>query len=780
MDLDALRDADFSLLDDAVSDWSTMVGDLETLKEDAEKGLRGAANKANWAGYNATVTKEFIGKTSGEFADAHTQAHSIHKVLQDTRDELKAYKRQLHEVIERAGKKNLTIIGGKGSFTVTATTRPDWASDPSGKTDAGDQAAVDQFRDEIQRILDKATESDSTASSVLVAIADQSELGFSDANYNNRDTVADALKKADELARLAKKDPDELTVKEFDTLTAGLKKYGNDGLFAERFATDLGPKKTLEFWSGITDQRNDDIFSNRRDQLDDLQRGLSLTLASASQSDSAAMADWKHNAIDLGATRLGNNGTGPTGFQVMSNLMRVGDYDDRFMVDYGTRLMAEEKAITGYGQLPNSTWHLNDAWQTTEGAGIDQYLNYIGEDSGADPLTGYLRGLSNSPDAATEFFNQEYVSKDDPDNPFERGDDDKKSKASLSNFQYLFEERDWPHERGADGEVVHVGQNNLAMALEAATTGHPAGEMPTIDTPAHNADQAKLMSSVVSSISEKPSLLTEHSYMSDSIGQMTSEYLPDINRATTDVEPNPESDDWHQIENLYPVTGESAQMDHADVSRFLIALGQNPEGYAAVEVGQKNYMANLMDYHFNPDLPQDQRYNQSMENTVKEITRQSAEIGGSLAIGRQEAVLGPAKEDDDDYNHAVSQWQNVASGLIGTGIGVGTSFAATPAAGAAAGGIAGTVSSVVLGELFKDVEGSNLDDSGLTSAQLWEDSRERNIALAQRAATEAAQVHHSQHAGQAGGWALSGTQNGFLDASANGRQMADDLTTEIP
>jgi hypothetical protein len=220
-------------------------------------------------------------------------------------------------------------------------------------------------------------------------------------------------------------------------------------------------------------------------------------------------------------------------------------------------------------------------------------------------------------------------------------------------------------------------------------------------------------------------------------------------------------------------------MDHADVSRFLIAVGQNPEGYSAVEVGQKNYMANLMDYHMNPDLPEDQRYGQSMENTIKEISRRSAEVGGCLAIGRQEAVLGPAKEADEAYNHAVSQWQNAASGVVGTGIGVGTSFIASPIAGAAVGGVAGTVSGAVLGELFNGVEGSNLEDKGLTSAELWEDSRERNIALAQKAATEAAKAHHSPYAGQVGEWARYGTQDGFNDASTDGRRMADDLQTEI-
>lgn len=64
MDLDTLRFANFSTINEAVTDWSTLVRNLEDLQKQAEQGLHQAANKANWAGVNAQVTKEFIGKTA--------------------------------------------------------------------------------------------------------------------------------------------------------------------------------------------------------------------------------------------------------------------------------------------------------------------------------------------------------------------------------------------------------------------------------------------------------------------------------------------------------------------------------------------------------------------------------------------------------------------------------------------------------------------------------------------------------------------------------------------
>jgi len=762
---DALYHANFTLLSEAVTDWGTLVTSLEQLRKDAETGLHQAANRANWAGVNQQVSKEFIGKTAGEFADAHTQANSIYRILDDTLGELKGFHRQLTTAVEGARTKGFSVLPQGDGFMVTLTARP---RDPAGN-EPDRTAEMTAVRDDIQKILNQASTSDSSAATVLKALSDQSELGFSGADYKDRDSAAAAVKEADDLARLARKDPHDLTVKEFDRLNAGFKKYGADPLFAERFATGLGPQKTLEFWSGLTDGRNYDVADKRREQLDDLQRGLSLTLAGASQSDSAAMSAWKDEMTGLGAKRIGGDG-GPMGFQVMSNLMRAGDYDDKFLTDYGTRMMATERQLTGNGQTPNRFWQFGGA------GGTLQRLNFLGDDSGADPLTGYMRALSNSPDAATAFFNEDYVTKDDPDNPFLRDTDGNgaKGKVPLSNFQYLFEERDWPQETSLEGDDLHTGQNYLAMALEAATTGHPAGEMPTIDTPAHNAQQAKLFESIVSSIADSPERLTDNGYMSDSIGQITSEYLPDVNRAMTD-------DGDRDTDRLFPVSGASATINHRDVTALLISVGQNPEGYAAIEVANKSYMANLMDYHMNPNLSSENRYSQDVQFAVEQIAHGSGEVSGTLAIGRQEAIAGPADEDDKAYEHSVAQWKNTASGVIGTGIGVGATFIASPVGGAVAGGVAGSVSSLVLEELFQDAEGHAKDDAGAAMGKQWETGVDQNSTYTERAAELAARTHNRTELreGSIDEKARAAAQQGFRAAGVNSQFMAPHLKTDI-
>lgn len=68
MDLDALRHLNFSQLDDAIDDWDQMTRDLKTVADHADRNLKGKADKANWTGYNAAVTREFVDKTSGSSA----------------------------------------------------------------------------------------------------------------------------------------------------------------------------------------------------------------------------------------------------------------------------------------------------------------------------------------------------------------------------------------------------------------------------------------------------------------------------------------------------------------------------------------------------------------------------------------------------------------------------------------------------------------------------------------------------------------------------------------
>ncbi|WP_330331402.1 hypothetical protein OHS33_17755 [Streptomyces sp. NBC_00536] len=410
MDLEALRNADFTKLATAVADWSAMVTKLKALAEDARTDMGGKATKANWAGVNATVTREFIGKTAKEFGDAATEADSVRNILSDTHGELVGFKTELNNTIEQALARNLTVVStGNGGFTVSMNIHPDRAAKghPVPEHTVADEIAL---RDTVQGILQRATESDTTAAQALSMLVSQNPYGFSDASYYNRDVAAAAIKDAERIANLLKKKGDDLTPEEFDELNKDLAAHKDDRLFQEEFATTLGPRGLLDFWADLSDPSDGGTLQRaRHDQLGDFQKNLSFTLAGATQSDSPAMRAWEDEMVKQGDQMVQTRGTRVYGFQLMSNLMRNGDWDNRFLNDYGNALVATEKKM----KMPDHYWN--------SGTPPMPKMNFIGEDFGRDPMTGFMTGLANSPNAATEFFNTtqptdnaQYVLKDRP------------------------------------------------------------------------------------------------------------------------------------------------------------------------------------------------------------------------------------------------------------------------------------------------------------------------------------------------------------------------------
>ncbi|WP_432123976.1 hypothetical protein [Streptomyces sp. C10-9-1] len=720
MDFDTLLHAKFGTLDAALTDWNTLVTNLEKLEKDATEGLKGAAGKADWQGVNSQVGRKFIDKTAGEFADAHTQATSIRNILRDTLGELKKAKNDLDGAIATARLQLVSVVPSGKSFIAKAM-------DGDVGKDV-EQRTVDGVRDRIDRIIAAAAESDSSAAKVLRALVDQAGKGFGDAAYADRDQAADAMRTAENLAALAKRDPGKLTAAEFDTLLAGLTKYHGDDLFSSTFAHRLGAQGTLDFWAGLNDanSRDQPADGKRLDQYKDLQKHLSLTLANATQSASPDMARWEFEMLRAVEKPIGP-GTGVLGYVVMSNLMRAGDYEDDFLESYGRNMLAREQEGVRDGRRPEQIWGYH-------GGGLWPHLNSTGTDFGFDPMTGYMKALSNSPDAATAFFNAEFIGKDTENNPFTRDTDGDGTKGhiGLSNFQYLFEERNWMPDQDSEGEDSIAGKNYFAAALEAATTGHPAGELPTPATAAHTEDQAKLYSEIVKSVSEVPSRLTDNGFMSDSLGQISAEYMADIHRGLRPADKNEDL--------LYPVQGAAAKLGEQDLTRFMYVVGQNPEGYAALTVGQHAYTASAMEYHFaHPEaFVRDSRYSptQNMEIAILDIARNAGEIQGTLGAGRAYAAELDAGNKDAEFNDAITKAGELGESLVGIGVGAATASAVGPGA-VVAGGVAETVAGEIIGSLTEGLMRDSSDEVIYRNGEEIQATRDSTFRLVEKAAQAA-------------------------------------------
>lgn len=644
MDLDALRHGNFSKLGEAITDWEQMTKKLADLQKDAETNLKSKAVKANWAGVNATVTREFVDKTAGEFADAHTQADSITKILKDTRGELISYRTQLTDAIERGVKKNLTVMDtGNGTFTVTMNIHPDRAAKGTHVPEHTQQD-VDNFRDEIQRILAKATESDSSAADVLKLLVDQAKYGFSGASYKDRESAAEAVKAAKDMAGVMRKDPHKLTSTELNQLNENLARYGNDPLFAERLATDVGAKKTLEFYAGVADpyqgySRDPKMWEKAKQ----LQKNLGITLGTATLSDSDAMARWERRMAQLGPDQLGiDDANDPTGFAVMSNLMRFGDYDDQFLNDYGEKLIAFDKERNVKDMSPwINNWNQGD-------------LNFWDKnDRGRDPMNGFLQALGHNPDAASQFFAQ----------PEGTGGGVNKNSELNDHLKYLAKDRIWLPDPTLDGERDFIaGHDALGHALDAATTGYSydagtdaikaGGDHRTVATAGVMEQVAFLYGS-----EDGPKMLHDQPELADSLGKMAGTYIDDLDYELSGI--GDHSKDAGDFPARYVGRAEFGNQGAID---FLSVLGQNEDSHKAVTTAQHLYSLSMLDSH--PPT------NDADMNHARDIMAVGAEARGVLdnsRVQQAETTYGANSEEANKELGRSADWKKLIVGAVVAG-----------------------------------------------------------------------------------------------------------------
>ncbi|WP_329221592.1 hypothetical protein OG352_31455 [Streptomyces sp. NBC_01485] len=658
MDLDALRHGDFSKLGEAVTDWEQMTKKLADLQKDAESNLKAKADKAKWAGVNATVSREFITKTAAEFADAHTQADSITKILSDTRGELIGCRTQLNDAIRRATEQHLTVIDtGEGTFTVAGNTRPDWASDPSGKTGVTDQKVVDAFRDEIQGILTRATQSDNSAAKVLRLLVDQAKYGFADAAYANRDEAAETVAAAEKLAKMAK-NPADMSLDDIADFNRTMEKYNGDSLFAEQFATRLGPKGTLQFWTEMT-SAHAGARGSELETMKSLQNNLSLTLATASFSDSDAMQDWKKDLIAERNTNFraadSSSPIGALGSQVISSLMREGQYDTEFLDDYREKVFKADKGAGDAGT--------RDLWVK----GYDALDLVFGDGNGRDPLEGLFEGLSHNPEAATHAF---------------------ESKSDLDHML---------------GTTVYTERGeSLGHALEAAVTGVSIGDYSSA-APPHSAAQVQIMANVMNAVAQPgggADLVSKG--LGESFGNMAASYMPEIGRAFAGP----------HAQVLLTNSDLPNGLETADVTRFLSAVSLDPEGRAGIIVGESVYTSGLLDAHLSdPSL-----FDGPRDKVLENIGRNAGIIEGIVGHSVADESVQAAVDGEKDYNEALQKKGDFVKTWISTGLGYG-SVSLFPgshaAAGAAVGGFAGGVVGLAVDRLIEDQELEGAKDGAL-------------------------------------------------------------------
>lgn len=574
-------------LDQAVTGWSEAVTKLTKTKEKAENGLRPKADKANWKGQNAGVTQEFVRKTAKEFGDALTEATSIRNILRDARSEFKAAKSALEKLVEEAPGRGIRIDpDGTVSYLIHPDRRPKDYDGPKPT-----EADFETMRASIKAAVDRANDADDVASRALRTLVGKDKNDFSTTSYNSLKVASKAQDAEDaHTAYEIYKKGDDATPQDIDKLNAIFKANRDDPYFAERFALEVGPKGSMDYWADMGDLSDGSRLSiDHKDKVAELQKNWSLTLASATHSHSPEMEQWKTDLIKAGADPIQTRGTHPYGFQVMSNLMRVGDFDDKFLKDYGTGLLATERKITHDGLLP-----ADRAWPQLGGA--TGRLNWQGGGIGQDPVIGFMESLGHNPKASTDFFNSDIDLT--PDNT----KDDKK----LDAFDYLTKDRKWPDELNDKGDLSkEPGYNALGHALESATTGHGYDANPEGLKDARTKETAEVMQKVVERYGSDPKVMHQQPGIDDSLGKMGAAYIDEFNRSLeqeneTSMQEMPNSHfgarDNEKGQPRFGAEFESSLLfNRKDTVSFLGTVAQSETGHATLSAAQSIYTASVVD-----------------------------------------------------------------------------------------------------------------------------------------------------------------------------------------
>ncbi|MFJ9635795.1 hypothetical protein [Streptomyces sp. NPDC101178] len=706
-------DAPVGKLKAAADDWSEMAQKLEKLATQAADGMRTKADKADWEGLNAGVTKAFIGKTAKEFTDAAAQAKGVQAILEDGHAAIKKAKDDLTGIRDHEGPAAGIRVDADGKVSAR---RPLADAPPAQRHDPDYPQAVRQEKEniaawqkKIDLIVDNCNDADVSLKNALEAnVTDRKD--FSAPTYTKLDQ-----EEAARAAVLAARGRD-LTHTELQSLNELLRDNSTSVEFSKNFYEKLGPERSLSFFGQLATDTHRGLKADK-ERLKDvqaLQKNLGLTLATASH-DKAFSAEWGPGLRKLGTqqiplSRYAAPGD-PYGYQLLGGIMRYGKYDASFL-----NPIAEHVA-----QL-----HQRDPFRFAGNKQVNGFLenpfNPSGTNgSGYDPVTAMLEALGNSPDAAKHFFT------DDPTAYNEDGTVDRRATADLGkqdgeavdNYLDFFGNEKWesfPDMNSTDPDELEATLQHmpdaLGHALEAATLGYPAGHPDAAVV--RDADNADVMRQVMEKYGEDAGLLKQQEGMADSLGVMGAGYIDDINWALVENEPgslfapggNPEGHiDLSGIEPGAP------RGDGRSIARgFLSTLGQHPDAYATLSAAEAVHTRSALEGQVGPDG----RIDQGGARTAVQV---GAEVQGMLDQSRADQVEATNLKTHEEYEKAVAAragW--VEFGAV-AGVAAGVAFLpATAAVGTAAVLIplatdtAGGALEQVIGQTIGDISDNSVDE----------------------------------------------------------------------
>ncbi|MGY3682441.1 hypothetical protein [Streptomyces sp. TE33382] len=708
-------DAPVVKLQTAVTDWAEMVTKLDKLATDANDGMKTKADKAEWEGENAGITKAFIAKTAKEFKDAAAEAKGVKQILEDAHTAIKKAKDDLVNIRDVEGHEAGIRVDAKGVVTArhplekdnTARHDPDYS-----ELLRKQKESIEAWQKKIDVIVDNCNDADAAIKRALEAIVTAGN-DFSAPKYQSLDQEEAAY-----AVDLASKGPG-ITHTELQSLNEVLRDRGNSPEFAKAFYEHLGPEKALTFFGRLSTDthRYGKVDKERLADVQELQRNLGLNLATASQ-DKNFTAEWGPELRKLGTQQIPltkNDYGGAYGYQLLGGIMRYGNYDPKFLNPIAEHVaQLHQKSPDIFGGTGHATAYMGNPFNPSGKNG-----------SGYDPSVAMLEALGHSPEASKHFFTDPPTAynEDGTVNKGATADLGKKDGQAVDNYLDFFGNEKWesfPDNESTNSEDrKHASDympDALGHALEAATTGHAWDDV----SPVLKRDDmtAVIMKDVIDTYGGNSSLLDRQEALKDSLGRMGAAYIDDLNYSTYNF--GGVGDELGRDALFAKSSDGSGRTDFGEeeARRFMSAVAMDEEGYKTLSAAQQVYEVSGV-YSFG---------NGNREDALV-FGGNGIKVHGILDESRSYGISQEFKEDEDLENLALeknAEWRKygVSSGVAGV-IGVGSAVVLGPTAGVVAvtavplvmetvGGAVNTQYATETLQRLKDAEYNN-DDEALTS-----------------------------------------------------------------
>jgi hypothetical protein len=699
----------------AVDDWADMADSLEKLAKEASQGMKAKSEKAVWTGVNAGVTKPFIGKTAKEFDDAAQSARGTAQVMSEGYTAFKKAQDALNKVVDEEAPARKVTVDADG--TVRATHPVSESAGEGAKHDPDyqdlvrkEQGNIGYVEERIRVILVEADQADQDIAKALRINLGDDPNQFSPPKFHSTGEM-----KAQQAVEIARKG-DKATDKELKELRTLIHENRDSPDFTTAFYKGLGPQKSVEFFADLTINTDGDT-KMRTDTIKDLQKDLGFSLATATDSHNKVhlSEQWQTDLRKTGSTLIDvdpstRSNYKPYGYQVLGNILRYGHYDQKFLTpiaEHAMQLQNDDPEIwkRSVPQGPDRGINLNPTGQ--------------GGSDGFNAMTGILEGLGHSPEASEDFFDgkmtpysldgekmdkayferevgggynsgvlDQYNLREDANGNLYLKD--LRSDMGLNHEVHkdyfdLLTDKDYPWFDDRSDDIPEIGDSDaqdaydkagekaqasgpdaLGHALESAVTGRSYDDDSTAHTPEHSTTQAHLMHRVVERFGgdgndliaiKKDGNSGPFASMNDSLGNMTGDYMRDVQKAMLGGSDNI---------STHGVDADLTSMRDKELQNFIRGVSHDPDAYGAIVNAQQATTTDLYSevgqHYKDGDVSQ-----ATAREDIRDLTRPGAVITGIAADARGDAIYIEKTAGDKAFNDGLSdgsKWANRAFGLV--------------------------------------------------------------------------------------------------------------------